>query len=120
MSHLRPLTDDGDETEICVPGRVYSQLLKEPVARGDPSIVSVILNGRAQKLPDFLGRMLDDGDDLNAGGLQPEYQKRSISTLAKNDDLPTSIRDRTDGNEDDEEKRSAMPRYTITFLSLRI
>ncbi|XP_043510339.1 neuropeptide-like 1 isoform X1 [Frieseomelitta varia] len=105
MAHLRALTEEGDDSEICVPGRVYLQLLKDPVVRGD---LSIILNGRTQKLPDLLGRLLDDSDDIDAREFLPESQKRSLATLAKNDDLPFSIHDRVVENEDDEEKRAVI------------
>ena len=112
MAHLRALTEEGDDSEICVPGRVYLQLLKDPVVRGD---LSIILNGRTQKLPDLLGRLLDDSDDMDAREFLPESQKRSLATLAKNDDLPISIHDRVIENEDDEEKRAVISRYIILF-----
>ncbi|XP_076765903.1 neuropeptide-like precursor 1 isoform X2 [Xylocopa sonorina] len=104
MAHLRALTGETDDTEICVPGRVYSQLLKDPVVRSD---LSIILNGRVQKLPEFFGRMLDEGGDTNAREFR-ESQKRSLATLAKNDDLPISIQERMMENEDDEEKRAVV------------
>ncbi|KAK1129473.1 hypothetical protein K0M31_019199 [Melipona bicolor] len=112
MAHLRALTEEGDDSEICVPGRVYLQLLKDPVVRGD---LSIILNGRTQKLPDLLGRLLDDSDDIDVREFLPESQKRSLATLAKNDDLPISIHDRIVENEDDEEKRAVISRYIILF-----
>ncbi|XP_012347316.1 neuropeptide-like 1 isoform X2 [Apis florea] len=105
MAHLRALTEEGDDTEICVPGRVYLQLLKDPVVRGD---LSAILNGRTQKVPDLLGRLIDDTDEMDAKEFPFEYQKRSIATLAKNDDLPISLHDRMAENEDDEEKRAVI------------
>ncbi|XP_061941236.1 neuropeptide-like 1 isoform X2 [Apis cerana] len=105
MAHLRALTEEGDDTEICVPGRVYLQLLKDPVVRGD---LSAILNGRTQKVPDLLGRLIDDTDEMDAREYPFEYQKRSIATLAKNDDLPISLHDRMAENEDDEEKRAVI------------
>ncbi|XP_033186939.1 neuropeptide-like precursor 1 isoform X4 [Bombus vancouverensis nearcticus] len=105
MAHLRALTEEADDTEICVPGRVYLQLLKDPVMRGD---LSIILNGRTQKLPDLLGRLLDDSDEMDAREFLLESQKRGLATLAKNDDLPISIQDRIAENEDDEEKRAAI------------
>ncbi|XP_006559359.1 neuropeptide-like 1 isoform X1 [Apis mellifera] len=105
MAHLRALTEEGDDTEICVPGRVYLQLLKDPVVRGD---LSAILNGRTQKVPDLLGRLIDDTDQMDAREYPFEYQKRSIATLAKNDDLPISLHDRMAENEDDEEKRAVI------------
>lgn len=108
MAHLRALTEEGDDTEICVPGRVYLQLLKDPVVRGD---LSAILNGRTQKVPDLLGRLIDDTDQMDAREYPFEYQKRSIATLAKNDDLPISLHDRMAENEDDEEKRAVISRY---------
>ncbi|CAL7933925.1 unnamed protein product [Xylocopa violacea] len=104
MAHLRALTEEADDTEICVPGRIYLQLLKDPVVRSD---LSMILNGRAQKLPEFFGRMLDESDDTNAKEFR-ESQKRSLATLAKNDDLPISIQERMMENEDDEEKRAVV------------
>ncbi|KOC61119.1 Neuropeptide-like 1 [Habropoda laboriosa] len=101
MAHLRDLTEEADDTEICVPSRVYLQLLKDPVMRGD---LSVILNARTQKLPDFTGRSFHDSSEADS---QAEYQKRSIAMLAKNDDLPISIHDRME-NDDDEKKRAVL------------
>ncbi|KOX79490.1 Neuropeptide-like 1, partial [Melipona quadrifasciata] len=90
MAHLRALTEEGDDSEICVPVRVYLQLLKDPVVHN------------------LLGRLLDDSDDIDAREFLPESQKRSLATLAKNDDLPISIHARVVENEDDEEKRAVI------------
>lgn len=49
-------------------------------------------------------RMVEDPETAEFGALESE--KRSIATLAKNDDLPISIHDRDHDGEDDEEKRS--------------
>ncbi|CAK9813701.1 hypothetical protein ANTPLA_LOCUS7946 [Anthophora plagiata] len=102
LAHLRALTEEADDTEICVPARVYLQLLKDSVMRGD---LNVVLNGRTQKLSDFTGRSLHENSDTE---LQPDYQKRSIAMLAKNDDLPISIHDRIVENDDDEKKRAVL------------
>ncbi|XP_076656649.1 neuropeptide-like precursor 1 isoform X2 [Halictus rubicundus] len=105
MAHLKALTeegdDDDDDTEICIPAGIYSVLFKEPAMRGLFGAV-----GRTQKLPDTSGRFMDDSEEIDAGFVQPNFQKRSIAMLAKNDDLPISLQDRLEDNQDDEEKRT--------------
>ncbi|XP_017755465.1 PREDICTED: neuropeptide-like 1 isoform X2 [Eufriesea mexicana] len=104
-SHLRALIEGSDDHELCIPSHVYLQLLKDPVVRSD---LSAILNGRSQKLPEIVGRLLDDSDEMDEREPQPEAQKRSIAILAKNDDLPISIYDRMVDIENDEEKRAVL------------
>ncbi|XP_076390202.1 neuropeptide-like precursor 1 isoform X3 [Megachile rotundata] len=98
IARLRALAEESDDAEICVPSRIYSQLLKEPNA--DPGYP---MNGRSHRFSDLLGRLYDDNPEME---LMSESQKRSIATLAKNDDLPISIQDRVGENEEDQEKRA--------------
>ncbi|XP_053984129.1 neuropeptide-like 1 isoform X2 [Hylaeus volcanicus] len=102
MAHLKALTEDTEgDTEICLPGRVYLELFKDPGLRGHLSVI-----GRTQKPPDLPGRLLDDNEEINMRELQSKSQKRSISVLAKNDDLPISIQGRLDENQEDQGKRT--------------
>ncbi|XP_017876383.1 neuropeptide-like 1 isoform X2 [Ceratina calcarata] len=106
MAHLKALAEDTDDAEICIPNRIYLQLLKDPIARGD---LSFALNGRTQKLSDFLARLVNVNDPEDISLDEPrEYhsksQKRSIATLAKNDDLPISLHARIAENEDGEKR----------------
>ncbi|XP_054010880.1 neuropeptide-like 1 isoform X2 [Hylaeus anthracinus] len=101
-AHLKALTEDSEgDAEICLPGRVYLELFKDPGLRGHLSAI-----GRTQKPPDLPGRLLDDNEEINTRELQSKSQKRSISVLAKNDDLPISIQDRLDENQEDQDKRT--------------
>ncbi|XP_012220216.1 neuropeptide-like 1 isoform X2 [Linepithema humile] len=87
--------EENDE-EICIPGAVYLELFRNPALRGHLSVMA-----RTQKLPEFPGRILDSEEILI-----PESEKRSLATLAKNDDLPMSMQGH-ESDADDEEKRSA-------------
>ncbi|XP_015438768.1 PREDICTED: neuropeptide-like 1 [Dufourea novaeangliae] len=101
MAHLKALTEDGDDdTEICIPAGIYLELFKDPAMRGHLSVI-----GRTQKFPDISGRLLEDSEEIDTRDLLPVSQKKSIAMLAKNDDLPISLQDRIDENQDDEEKR---------------
>ncbi|KAG7210960.1 hypothetical protein KM043_016333 [Ampulex compressa] len=101
MAHLKALSsEEGDDSEICIPSSLYLELFRDPAMRGHLSVI-----GRTQKLPDFPRRLFDDTAESDPEEPIPDSQKRSLATLAKNDDLPISIRDRNQG-EDDEEKRS--------------
>ncbi|XP_076234072.1 neuropeptide-like precursor 1 isoform X2 [Calliopsis andreniformis] len=95
IEQSRVLLDSSGDSEICLPTRVYLQLLKYPTLRGRFNV-----NGRTQQLSDSVGRFLDDSMDS-----QIASQKRSISTLAKNDDLPINIHDRLHHNQDNQDKR---------------
>ncbi|XP_076292283.1 neuropeptide-like precursor 1 isoform X2 [Lasioglossum baleicum] len=103
MAHLKALTEEGDDdTEICIPAGIYSVLFKDPAMRGHFAAI-----GGTQKQPEISGRLMDDSEEIDTTGvLQPNYQKRSIAMLAKNDDLPISLQDRLEENQDDEEKRT--------------
>nr|XP_031848089.1 neuropeptide-like 1 isoform X2 [Nomia melanderi] len=102
MAHLKALTEgSGDDTVIRIPPAMYLELFKDPVLRGH-------LIGHAQKLPDVSGGFFDDSEEIDAELLEPGSQKRSIAMLAKNDDLPISIQDRLNENQDDEEKRTVI------------
>lgn len=92
-------SEENDDDEICIPGAVYLELFRDPALRGQLSVMA-----RTQKLPEFPGRIFDSEEVII-----PESEKRSLATLAKNDDLPITIHERQ-SDTDDEEKRSA-PRY---------
>nr|XP_033330913.1 neuropeptide-like 1 isoform X4 [Megalopta genalis] len=108
ITYLLALIDQvDDDTEICIPTRLYIELFRDPIMRGD-------FLGRMKKLPDISGRFMDDSEEIDTGVPLPSSQKRSIAMLAKNDDLPISLQDRLGENQDDEEKRtmvSSRPRY---------
>ncbi|XP_015609435.1 neuropeptide-like 1 isoform X2 [Cephus cinctus] len=99
-------SEEGDEVaEICLPAGVYLELFSDPTTR---------VHLRTQKmLEDPAARVYDpeilDVDDLVSS-------KRSIATLAKNDDLPISIRGRNE--EDDEEIRTMESRQEPLDLLL--
>ncbi|CAL1680249.1 unnamed protein product [Lasius platythorax] len=100
MAHLKALSsEENEDAEICIPGGVYLELFRNPALRGHLSAMA-----RTHKLPEFPGRLLDEEADSRV--LIPESEKRSLATLAKNDDLPITLQMR-EGNSDDEEKRSA-------------
>ncbi|KAM0726131.1 Neuropeptide-like 1 [Formica fusca] len=100
MAHLKALSsEENEDTEICIPVNVYWELFRNPALRGHLSVMA-----RTHKLPEFPGRLLDE--EVDSTDLIPESEKRSLATLAKNDDLPISIQERDD-DVDDEEKRSA-------------
>ncbi|XP_012059680.1 PREDICTED: uncharacterized protein LOC105622881 [Atta cephalotes] len=78
MAHLKALSsEENDDAEICIPSDIYLELLRDLAIRGH----------------------------LVARDLIPESEKRSLATLAKNDDLPFIVQERED-NGDDEEKRN--------------
>ncbi|KYN42118.1 Neuropeptide-like 1, partial [Trachymyrmex septentrionalis] len=78
MAHLKALSsEENDDAEICIPSDIYLELLRDLAIRGH----------------------------LLARDLIPESEKRSLATLAKNDDLPITVQEREDGG-DEEEKRS--------------
>ncbi|XP_070169522.1 neuropeptide-like 1 isoform X3 [Polyergus mexicanus] len=100
MAHLKALSsEENEDTEICIPVNVYWELFRNPALRGHLSVMA-----RTHKLPEFPGRLLDE--EVDSTDLIPKSEKRSLATLAKNDDLPISIQERDD-DVDDEEKRSA-------------
>ncbi|XP_011648210.1 neuropeptide-like 1 isoform X1 [Pogonomyrmex barbatus] len=100
IAHLKALSsEENDDAEICIPGGLYLELFKDPALRGHLSVMA-----RTHKLPEFPGRLLDDSEEIDSRDLIPESEKRSLATLAKNDDLPVTIQERED--DDDEEKRS--------------
>lgn len=108
MAHLKALSsEENDDAEICIPGGVYLELFRDPALRGHLSVIA-----RTHKLPEFPGRLLDDSEEVDSRDLIPESEKRSLATLAKNDDLPVIRHDRENDN-DDEKKRSVYlsPRY---------
>lgn len=108
MAHLKALSsEENDDAEICIPDGVYVELFRDPALRGHLSVIA-----RTHKLPEFSGRLLDDSEEVDSRDLIPESEKRSLSTLAKNGDLPV-LHDR-ENDSDDEEKRSAPPRYIFS------
>lgn len=111
MAHLKALSsEENDDAEICIPGGVYLELFRNPALRGHLSVVA-----RTHKLPAFPGRLLDE--EADSRDLIPESEKRSLATLAKNDDLPFTIQER-ENDSDDEKKRSAPSRYVYFFFLL--
>jgi len=98
------LSSEENDDEICIPGAVYLELFRDPALRGHLSVMA-----RTQKLPEFPGRILESEDVLI-----PESEKRSLATLAKNDDLPMSLQER-ESDTDDGAKRSAPSRYLRFF-----
>ncbi|XP_011175155.1 neuropeptide-like 1 isoform X2 [Solenopsis invicta] len=106
MAHLKALSsEENDDAEICIPSSVYLELFRDPALRGHLSVMA-----RTHKLPEFPGRLLDE--EIDSRDLIPESEKRSLATLAKNDDLPVTIQERDDdGDGDDDEKRSIVPRH---------
>lgn len=107
MVHLKALSaeEEGDDAEICIPIGIYLELFGDPALRGYLSVMA-----RTHKLPEYPGRFLDDGEEADSRDFVLESEKRSLATLAKNDDLPITIHER-EGNSDDDEKRSARTRY---------
>jgi len=104
MAHLKALSsEENDDAEICIPSSVYLELFRDPALRGHLSVMA-----RTHKLPEFPGRLLDDSEEIDSRDLIPESEKRSLATLAKNDDLPITIQQREG---DDGEKRSIYSRY---------
>ncbi|KAL0107656.1 hypothetical protein PUN28_014755 [Cardiocondyla obscurior] len=101
IAHLKALSaEENDDSEICIPGGVYLELFRDPALRGHLSVMA-----RTHKLPEFPRRFLDDSEEIDSRDFIPESEKRSLATLAKNDDLPVTIQGREE-NADDEEKRS--------------
>ncbi|XP_029173099.1 neuropeptide-like 1 isoform X2 [Nylanderia fulva] len=102
MAHLKAFSsEENEDAEICIPTGVYLELFRNPALRAHLSVIA-----RTHKLPEFPGRLLDE--EINSRDLIPESEKRSLATLAKNDDLPITLQEREDES-DDEEKRSASP-----------
>lgn len=99
-------SEENDDAEICVPGDVYLNLIRDPALRRHFDVMA-----RNHQLPEFSGRLLDDSDEVDY--LIPESEKRSLATLAKNDDLPITIQERE--SSDDDEKRSISSRYVYIF-----
>ncbi|KAG8037563.1 hypothetical protein G9C98_005773 [Cotesia typhae] len=92
--HLKALSteDTSDDTKICLPAEVYYEIFSDPTMRAHLSVIE-----RAQ-------RMVEDSEHDYTSF---EAEKRSIATLAKNDDLPASIQERYQEDDvDDDEKRS--------------
>lgn len=82
--------DQADDGKICLPSSIYYEIFSDPTIRAHFGAIE-----RAQK-------MLEYPED----GLM-DSEKRSIATLAKNDDLPiTTAQERDQKSQDDEEKRS--------------
>lgn len=108
MAHLKALSsEENDDAEICIPGGVYLELFRDPALRGHLSVMA-----RTHKLPEFPGRLLDS-EEIDSRDLIPESEKRSLATLAKNDDLPVTMQDR-ENDSDDDEKRSVSSRYVFS------
>ncbi|XP_014479852.1 PREDICTED: neuropeptide-like 1 isoform X2 [Dinoponera quadriceps] len=110
MAHLKALSlEESDDAEICIPSGLYLELFRDPALRGHLSVMA-----RTQKLPEFPGRLLDDSEEAETRDAIPELEKRSLATLAKNDDLPITIRQ---GGGDDGEKRSTHSSDSLDSLS---
>lgn len=110
MVHLKALSsEESDDAEICIPSGVYLELFRDPALRGHLSVMA-----RTHKLPEFPGRPLDDSEEIESRDLIPELEKRSLATLAKNDDLPITIQERQGG--DDDEKRSPHSGYVFVEM----
>lgn len=106
MAHLKALSsEENEDAEICIPTGVYLDLFRNPALRAHLSVIA-----RTHKLPEFPGRLLDE--EVNSRDLIAESEKRSLATLAKNDDLPITTQER-ENEGDDEEKRSASPRCVL-------
>ncbi|KYQ52785.1 Neuropeptide-like 1, partial [Trachymyrmex zeteki] len=101
MALLKALSsEENDDVEICVPSDVYLELLRDPAFRGHLNVMP-----RTHKLTEFPARLLYDSEGIDSRDLIPESEKRSLATLAKNDDLPIIVQER-ENDGDDEEKRS--------------
>lgn len=98
IAHSRNSIQNSDNSQICLPVEIYLELLQNSVMHRYFTVIEKI-----QGAPSLLRRLLD---------------KRSIATLAKNDDLPINIHDRLNENQDDEEKRTVISRYA--FLKVHI
>lgn len=105
MAHLKALSsEENDDAEICIPSSVYLELFRDPALRGHLSVMA-----RTHKLPEFPGRLLDE--EIDSRDLIPESEKRSLATLAKNDDLPITVQEREDDDDGDDEEKRSLPRY---------
>ncbi|KAF7992639.1 hypothetical protein HCN44_004983 [Aphidius gifuensis] len=83
--------NDDDNGKICIPPSIYYEIFSDPKIRAHFDAIE-----RAQKMLEI--RDVDSFIDT---------EKKSIATLAKNDDLPiTTVQEREQKNQDDEEKRS--------------
>lgn len=92
-------TDEGEDAKICLPAGVYLELFSDSAIRGQLSAI-----GRAQRmLEDPTYRAFENGDSASEDMIESE--KRSIATLAKNGDLPISIQERPEEEEDDTKGR---------------
>ncbi|XP_036138400.1 neuropeptide-like 1 isoform X2 [Monomorium pharaonis] len=102
MAHLKALSsEENDDAEICIPSSIYLELFRDPALRGHLSVMA-----RTHKLPEFPGRLLDE--EIDSRDLIPESEKRSLATLAKNDDLPVIVGDEDrETNEDGDGKAAA-------------
>lgn len=90
----------GDDGEICIPAGVYLELFRNPAMRGHLSA-----SNPAQMMMEPSDRSFDEDSFIDP----EEFAKRSISTLAKNGDLPIMVPKPEE--DDDEEKRSFIAMY---------
>ncbi|KYN04287.1 Neuropeptide-like 1 [Cyphomyrmex costatus] len=114
MAHLKALSsEDNDDAEICIPSDVYLELLRDPAFRGHLNIMT-----RTHKLPEFPARLLDDSEMIDSRDLIPESEKRSLATLAKNDDLPVIVdhQEREENGDDDEKRSVSIPSDNVDEL----
>jgi len=99
---------ENDDAEICVPASVYLELLRDPALQGYLTVTS-----RTHKLLEFPGSVLNSSEEADSREIR-EAEKRSLATLAKNDDLPLlPITTQEREGDDDEEKRSDLSRYML-------
>lgn len=99
---------ENDDAEICIPASVYLELLRDPVLQGYLSVMS-----RTHKLPEFPGSRANSSEETDSREQTREAEKRSLATLAKNDDLPLLPISTEESDGDDEEKRSDLSRYVL-------
>lgn len=110
MAHLKALSsEENDDAEICIPGSIYLELFRDPALRAHLSVMA-----RTHKLPEFPGRLLDDSEEVDSRDLISDAEKRSLATLAKNDDLPVNIQDRETDSDDDEKRSISSNRYIFS------
>ncbi|XP_018046513.1 PREDICTED: neuropeptide-like 1 isoform X1 [Atta colombica] len=89
MAHLKALSsEESDDAEICIPSDIYLELLRDLAIRGH----------------------------LVARDLIPESEKRSLATLAKNDDLPFIVQEREDDGDDEEKRNINIPSDNLEEL----
>ncbi|XP_066583193.1 neuropeptide-like 1 isoform X2 [Prorops nasuta] len=101
--NLQDFADDQITDEICLPDDLYLEFAEDPGMREFFALID-----RAQSYR-YDPRFYADLGDIEPKKLQTEMIKRSLATLAKNDDLPTTVRERPVSG-DDEEKRSVASR----------